>query len=80
MKMVDMEDAHIREATPADKEAVLKIRDDVYGGRDYLPAFYDNFMSSAYTSSFVVLYKSNFVSDSFDMFVFRCLIYTKSAL
>ena len=57
-----LQDVHIREATAADKEAVLNIRDDVYGGRDYLPAFYDNFMTSPLTTSFVVLYKGKIVS------------------
>ena len=58
-----MEYVQVREATPEDKEPVLNIRDDVYGGRDYLPAFYDNFMTSGFTTSFVVLYKGKIVSD-----------------
>ena len=57
-----LQDVHIRKATAADKEAVLNIRDDVYGGRDYLLAFYDNFMTSPFTTSFVVLYKAKIVS------------------
>ena len=57
-----MQDVQIRKATPADKEAVLDICDDVYGGRDYLPAFYDNFMTSPFTTSFLVLYKGKIVS------------------
>ena len=57
-----MDDIEIRQATPQDKEAVLGIRDDVYGGRDYLAAFYDNFMSSPNTTSFVVVYNGNIVS------------------
>ena len=64
-----MQDIQIREATPADKEAVLNIRDDVYGGRDYLPAFYDNFMTSQFTTSFLVLYKGKIVSLGSPYFV-----------
>ena len=58
-----MQDVQIREATTADKKAVLSIRDDVYGGRDYLPAFYDNFMASTFTTGFVFLYKGKIVSS-----------------
>ena len=65
-----MEDTVIREATPEDKEAVLNIRDDIYGGRDYLPAFYDNLMSSQKTTSFVTLYKGNIASTRIFIFYF----------
>ena len=58
-----MQDIQIREATTADKKAVLSIRDDVYSGRDYLPAFYDNFMTSPFTTGFVFLYKGKIVSS-----------------
>ena len=37
----------IRKATPADKDAVLRIHDHVYDGEDYLPAYYDYFLFKA---------------------------------
>ena len=56
-----IQDVEIREATLADKEAVLNIRDDIFEGRDYLLTFYDIFMTSRYTTSFVLVLKSKVV-------------------
>ena len=57
-----MEKIVIRKATPADKEAVLKIHDHVYDGQDYLPAYYDHFQSSADFIPYVLLFDGEIVS------------------
>ena len=36
----------IREATAADKDAVMNIRGLVFDGEDYLPTYYEYFLSS----------------------------------
>ena len=56
-----MEKITIREATPEDKEAVLRIHDNVYEGRDYLPAYYDHFLSSPDMAAAVMLYDNQIV-------------------
>ena len=57
-----MEEFTIREATAADKDDVLRIRDDVYGGLDYLPGYYDHFIGLPNATSFVLLHNSKVVS------------------
>ena len=55
-----MEEFTIREVTTADKEEVLKIlKDDT----DYLPAYYEHFMTSPHISSFVLLHHNTIVSS-----------------
>ena len=58
----------IRRATAEDKENVLNIRDNVFGGNDFLPAFYDHFLSSPDIISSVMLYDNHIVS---------CIVYDK---
>ena len=53
----------MRRATPDDKLEVLAINDNVYGGRDYLPALYDSFMSSSNMEPFVLLIDGKIVSS-----------------
>lgn len=54
----------IRKATAGDREAVLKIHDHVYDGHDYLPAYYDHFLSSSDFIPFVMVYDGKIVSSS----------------
>ena len=54
----------MRRATPDDKLEVLALNDNVYGGRDYLPALYDSFMSSSNMDPFVLLINGKIVSSS----------------
>lgn len=37
-------DIHFREATLCDKQAVLNLRHNVYGGLDYLPDYFEYFV------------------------------------
>ena len=55
-------DITIRKATLADREAVLAINDNVFDGRDYLPALYDSMINSPNTQMFVLLLKDKTVS------------------
>ena len=55
----------MRRATPADKQEVLALNDNVYGGRDYLPVFYDSFMSTSNIGPFVLLLHGKIVSIMF---------------
>ena len=55
----------MRRATPDDKPEVLALNDNVYGGRDYLPVFYDSFMSTSYIGPFVLLLNRKIVSSLF---------------
>ena len=57
-----MENVKIRRATPEDKTAVLRINRDVYEGRDYLPAYYDHFLSSSTMFPAVALHRDTIVS------------------
>ena len=57
-----MENVKIRRATPEDKTAVLRINRDVYEGRDYLPAYYDHFLSSPTMFPAVALHRDTIVS------------------
>ena len=57
-----MEKVTIRRATPQDKEAVCKIHSNVYEGRDYLPAYYDHFLSSPAMYPAMLLYEGQIVS------------------
>ena len=53
----------IREATAADKDAVMNIRGLVFDGEDYLPTYYDFFLSSAPDCfPYVLLYEGQIVS------------------
>lgn len=73
-----MDEFSIREATQNDKEDVLAIHDNVYAGFDYLPQFYDHFMSAKNSKSFVLLhgekiigFNSAFLLDDGDTVVSR---------
>ena len=57
-----MEDLHVREATPEDKEAVLDIHENVFEGSDYLPVYYDHFIASPDITPFVLLNENKIVS------------------
>ena len=57
-----METVTIRQATANDKKEVLGLSDNVYACRDYLPALYDHFISSPYTTPFVLLLNETIVS------------------
>ena len=61
--VVGMETYTMRRATPDDKLEVLALNDNVYGGRDYLPVFYDSFMSTSNISPFVLLLHGKIVSS-----------------
>ena len=58
----EMDKITIRRATPEDKESVMSIRDIVYSGNDFLPAYYDRFMTSPDIISAVMLYDTRIVS------------------
>ena len=60
--MADTGDYLIREATQEDKQAVLSLRKDVYGGRDYLSEYYDDFVCWPNVTPFVLLHKDEIVS------------------
>lgn len=45
----------VRQASPSDKEAILNIHGNVYDGLDYLPAYFDDFMSCPLTTPYVAL-------------------------
>ena len=57
-----MDDFSIREATSADKQAVLNCRQNVLDGFDYLPEFYDYFMAAENIKAFVLLHGEKIVS------------------
>ena len=59
------ENYQTREATKSDKEAVLKIQENVYGGRDYLPDYYDDFLETPNMTPFVLLDKEKIVRISY---------------
>ena len=69
------EDFQIREATEFDKEAVLQIRENVYGGRDYLPDYYDFFVAAPNVTPFVLLDKERIVRMSFVLCTTNNLMY-----
>ena len=54
-----MDDFFIREATLADRDDVLQIRDETM---DYLPDYYNYFMRSRDITPFVLLHKDRIVS------------------
>ena len=62
MKNIDMDEFSIREAKEDDKEEVLAIHKNVSGGFDYLPEFYDYFLSAKNAKSFVLLHGGKIVS------------------
>ncbi|KAL4219854.1 Hairy/enhancer-of-split with YRPW motif protein 1 [Mactra antiquata] len=51
----------IRQATLEDKEAILKIHDNVYGGLDYLPAVIDEFFENQNSTSYVAVLNDELV-------------------
>ena len=57
-----MDEPTIRQATLADKEAVLSIHYHVYDGRDYLPVCYDEIVSSPNVTAFVMIHGDSAVS------------------
>ena len=56
-----MDKVAIRQARPEDRDAVLKINDNVFDGRDYLPAYYDHFCKSPDIEAPVLLYDGKIV-------------------
>ena len=52
----------IRRATKEDKDRVLNIHGHVYDGHDYLPAYYDHFLSSTDFIPFVMILDGQTVS------------------
>ena len=46
-----------------DKDEVIAIRDNVYDGHDYLPAYYDHFVSSPGFIPYVMVYDGNIVRN-----------------
>ena len=58
---MDMNDCIIRQATAEDKQSVLQIRDiDL----DYLAEYYDHFMASPNTTSFVLIHSDKIIGFS----------------
>ena len=65
----------MREAVADDREAVISIRDNVYGGSDYLPTYYQHFMASCDITSFVLLHQDKIVSRFlFFLMIFNMLV------
>ena len=62
-----MEEFSIREATPEDKQAVLDCHQNVYDGFDYLPEFYDYFMTAQHIKAFVLLHGKKIVSNCYSV-------------
>ena len=62
-----MEGFSIREATPKDKQAVLDCHQNVYDGLDYLPEFYDYFMTAQQIIAFVLLHGEKIVSTCYSV-------------
>lgn len=50
---VNIEELSFRKATPLDKNTVLSLRHNVYGGLDYLADYYDYFMQDRNRQCFV---------------------------
>ena len=63
--ILGMETYTMRRATPDDKLEVLALNDNVYGGRDYLPVFYDSFMSTSNIGPFALLLNGKIVRSLF---------------
>ena len=63
--MDDLVEFSIRIATPEDKEAVLNLRKNVYDGRDYLPGYYEDFLTSPNITPFVLCHQDRIVSKSY---------------
>ena len=53
----------IREAMPSDKEDVLNIRKNLYGGLDYMPDCYDKLVSIPNGKAFVAIHEDKVVSN-----------------
>lgn len=62
-------DVTVREATYADKAAVLAINDNIADGRDYLPALYDFYNASPNAKMFVLSLKDKIVAFAGVLFV-----------
>ena len=56
-----MDKIKIRKARPEDKEAILSIHGNVFEGRDYLPAYFDHFLTFPQTLAAVVLFDGRIV-------------------
>lgn len=52
----------IREAVLEDKNDVIRIQDNVYGGMDYLPDYYADFMACPNSTSYVAIINGKIVS------------------
>ena len=57
-----MDDLKVREAVAHDRDDVIKIRENLYGGSDYLPAYFQHFVDSTDITPFVLLYQDKVVS------------------
>ena len=57
-----MEDISVRKARLEDKEDVLCINDNVYEGFDYLPVYYDHFVTANEITPFILLHMDKIVS------------------
>ena len=60
LKCFRMDGFNVREAVADDRDDVIGIR-DVYGGSDYLPAYYQHFVTSVAITPFVLLYQDKIV-------------------
>ena len=67
-----MAEFYIREASPDDKQGVLDCHKNVYDGFDYLPEFYDYFMTSENAKAFVLIHGEKIVS--FILFRSFCIV------
>ena len=59
--LAGMDKVTVRKPRHEDKEAVLKINSNVFDGRDYLPAYFDNFMASNDMEAAVLIYEDKIV-------------------
>jgi hypothetical protein len=57
-----MDGLSIRLATSPDKDDVIDINRNVYDGRDYLRAYYDDFMTCSLTTPYVAILDNKIVS------------------
>ena len=69
----EMENVTFRWATLADKEEVLRISVGVFDGRDYLPAYYDHFLTSPDIYPAVMVNKNNEIVKEKDITLFLML-------
>ena len=72
-----MDKITFRKATAEDKDAILSIHSNVFEGRDYLPAYFDHFLTCPGSVAAVVMHDGKVVSMismiSFED-IFPCLL------